>query len=94
MLDETGRRHGCVQLHRGKAEVEDALRQANIPRAIVRPTLIVGPSDVLTNNIAWFLRRLRDHGAGLGQHYVNDVVRHFEDGAHQPILDPAGDLKQ
>jgi len=24
----------------------------------VRPTLVVGPNDVLTNNMAWFLRRL------------------------------------
>lgn len=43
--------------YRGKAQVEEAIRAANLRYAIVRPTLVVGPSDVLTNNIAWFLRR-------------------------------------
>ena len=43
--------------YRGKAEVEEAIRAAGAAYAIVRPTLIVGPADVLTNNIAWFLRR-------------------------------------
>jgi NADH dehydrogenase len=43
--------------YRGKAHVDDAVRAAGLPHAIVRPTLVVGPSDVLTSNIAWFLRR-------------------------------------
>jgi len=43
--------------YRGKARVEDALRALRVSYAIVRPTLVVGPADVLTNNIAWFLRR-------------------------------------
>ena len=43
--------------YRGKAQVEDFVRSCGVSRAIVRPTLIVGPNDVLTNNIAWFLRR-------------------------------------
>jgi NADH dehydrogenase len=43
--------------YRGKALVEDAVRAAGVSHAIVRPTLIVGPGDVLTSNIAWFLRR-------------------------------------
>jgi len=43
--------------YRGKAEVEQAVRALGVPFAIVRPTLVVGPADVLTNNIAWFLRR-------------------------------------
>lgn len=41
----------------GKHRVEELLRGAGLSYAIVRPTLIVGPCDVLTNNIAWFLRR-------------------------------------
>lgn len=41
----------------GKARVEEAVRGSGLSFAIVRPTLIVGPGDVLTNNIAWFLRR-------------------------------------
>lgn len=43
--------------YRGKEQVEDAVRAAEVRYAIVRPTLVVGPADVLTNNIAWFLRR-------------------------------------
>lgn len=42
---------------RGKAAVEDALAQAGVPYAIVRPTVLFGGRDVLINNIAWILRR-------------------------------------
>jgi NADH dehydrogenase len=43
--------------YRGKAQVDQAVHAAGLPHAIVRPTLVVGPRDVLTSNIAWFLRR-------------------------------------
>jgi len=43
--------------YRGKAEVDGLVRASGLSHAIVRPTLIVGPADVLTSNIAWFLRR-------------------------------------
>jgi uncharacterized protein YbjT (DUF2867 family) len=43
--------------YRGKSEVEDKVRALPISHAIVRPTLVVGPADVLTSNIAWMLRR-------------------------------------
>jgi NADH dehydrogenase len=43
--------------YRGKAIVDECLRASAIPHAIVRPTLVVGPKDVLTSNIAWFIRR-------------------------------------
>lgn len=44
---------------RGKAAVEDALRDMDLPYAILRPTLIFGGrQEVLVNNIAWLLRRL------------------------------------
>lgn len=43
--------------YRGKAEVEEKVRSLPLAHAIVRPTLVVGPSDVLTANIAWLLRR-------------------------------------
>lgn len=42
---------------RGKALVERALRESGLPHAIVRPTVVFGPGDVLVNNIAWLLRR-------------------------------------
>jgi NADH dehydrogenase len=41
----------------GKDRVESYIRAELDNYAIVRPTLVVGPNDVLSNNIAWFLRR-------------------------------------
>jgi len=41
---------------RGKAQVERALAAAGPSYAIVRPTLVFGPRDILVNNIAWILR--------------------------------------
>jgi NADH dehydrogenase len=41
----------------GKDRVETYVRSELENYAIVRPTLVVGPRDVLSNNIAWFLRR-------------------------------------
>jgi uncharacterized protein YbjT (DUF2867 family) len=43
--------------YRGKALTDEAVRGSGLSHAIVRPTLVVGPSDVLTSNIAWCLRR-------------------------------------
>jgi uncharacterized protein YbjT (DUF2867 family) len=41
----------------GKARVEQALMESGLLYAIVRPTLVFGPGDILINNIAWMLRR-------------------------------------
>jgi len=43
--------------YEGKARVEELVRNLGTSVAIVRPTLVVGRDDVLTNNIAWLLRR-------------------------------------
>ena len=43
---------------RGKARVEEALRTSGMSHAIVRPTLVFGPDDILVNNIAWGLRHV------------------------------------
>jgi NADH dehydrogenase len=43
--------------YRGKAQAEEGLKALGVSYAIVRPTLIVGPKDILTANIGWFLRR-------------------------------------
>jgi uncharacterized protein YbjT (DUF2867 family) len=43
---------------RGKARVEEALRASGMSHAIVRPTLVFGPDDILVNNIAWGLRHV------------------------------------
>src|SRR5262245_57159764 len=42
----------------GKAQVEQALADSGVSYAILRPTVIFGPEDILINNIAWFLRHL------------------------------------
>src|SRR5207248_4784552 len=42
---------------RGKGQIEAAIRAARLSHAILRPTVIFGPEDILINNIAWMLRR-------------------------------------
>lgn len=58
-----------LSYYEGKAEVDELLRASGLSHAIVRPTLIVGPNDVLTNNIAWFVRRLPLFGIPSGPGY-------------------------
>jgi len=42
---------------RGKALLEEDVANSGMSYAIVRPTVIFGPEDILINNIAWALRR-------------------------------------
>ncbi len=42
---------------RGKARLEKVLAESGLSYAIIRPTVIFGPEDILINNIAWLLRR-------------------------------------
>ena len=42
---------------RGKGVLEQAIINSNVSYAVIRPTVIFGPEDILINNIAWFLRR-------------------------------------
>ncbi|HTQ09998.1 MAG TPA: NAD(P)H-binding protein [Fimbriimonadaceae bacterium] len=42
----------------GKAKLEAALIASGLSYAILRPTVLFGPEDILVNNIAWMLRRL------------------------------------
>jgi uncharacterized protein YbjT (DUF2867 family) len=43
---------------RGKAETEEIIRESGLSYAIVRPTLVFGPEDILVSNIAWGLRHV------------------------------------
>jgi uncharacterized protein YbjT (DUF2867 family) len=36
--------------YRAKAEAEDALRSTGISHAVLRPTLVYGPQDILVSN--------------------------------------------
>ena len=42
---------------RGKAQLEQDVADSGVSFAIVRPTLVFGPRDILVNNIAWCVRR-------------------------------------
>lgn len=42
---------------KGKGALERALMESGLSYAIVRPTVVFGPDDILINNIAWLLRR-------------------------------------
>jgi NADH dehydrogenase len=57
-----------------KAAVEDIVRASGRTYAIVRPTLLHGPGDILINNLAWTLRRLPVFGLpGDGWYRVQPV---------------------
>lgn len=59
----------------GKARAERAVRESGLAWAIVRPTLIFGPGDILINNIAWLLRRLPVFGIpGRGDYNLQPVA--------------------
>src|SRR4029077_3725122 len=65
----------------GKAVVEQALARSGLHYSIVRPTwLFGGERDVLTNNIAWILRRMPVFALpGSGSYLVQPV--HVDDFA-------------
>ena len=59
----------------GKARAEALVRDLGLSYAIVRPTLVVGPHDILVNNIAWFLRRFPLFGMpGSGSYRLQPVM--------------------
>ncbi len=73
--------HSPLAYYRGKAQVEDIVRASGLAYAILRPTVIFGPEDILINNIAWFVRRFPVFGIpGDGKYairpiYVGDMAR-------------------
>ena len=71
--------------YRGKALVEQAVRESGLAYAILRPTVVFGEGDILINNIAWFLRRFPAFAIpGAGNYsirpiYVEDMARLLAD---------------
>lgn len=60
--------------YRGKALAEKQVSESGLSYAIVRPTLVYGPHDILLNNIAWTLRRFPLFAvAGDGSYRVQPV---------------------
>jgi NADH dehydrogenase len=81
---------------RGKHRIEQWLEQSDLNWAIVRPTLVFGPSDILVNNIAWILRRLplflvpRPVGCLVQPVSVRDTARIAVDSRSRVVQDAAG----
>ena len=69
---------------RGKAELEDYLKQTGISYAILRPAVLFGKEDILINNIAWALRHLPVFGIyGDGRYRLQPI--HVDDLAAAAI---------
>jgi uncharacterized protein YbjT (DUF2867 family) len=63
-----------LEYFRGKAQLEQALRQSGLSYAILRPTVLFGKEDILINNIAWMLRKFPVFGVfGDGQYRVQPI---------------------
>jgi uncharacterized protein YbjT (DUF2867 family) len=84
---------------RGKARVEEMIRDSGLGYSIVRPTVIFGREDILINNIAYILRRLPVFGIpGSGSYRLRPVA--VEDvaeicvrsgpGASEEVIDAVG----
>ncbi len=59
---------------RGKAELEQAIRESGLSYAILRPAVLFGSEDILINNIAWFLRRFPVFGVfGTGDYRLQPI---------------------
>lgn len=73
---------------RGKAELEEAIKASSLGYAILRPTVLYGPEDILVNNIAWILRNVRVFGLlGNGQYRLQPIfVEDYADLAVEMAL--------
>jgi len=74
---------------RGKAELEEAVRDSGMSYAILRPTVLFGKEDILVNNIAWLLRHWPvfaipgDGKYQLQPIYVDDLAQLAVEAAHR-----------
>jgi NADH dehydrogenase len=84
---------------RGKAVLEEEIRNARFSYAIVRPTVVFGAEDILINNIAFILRKLPLFiipGTGryrLQPIYVEDLATIAVEAAHSSgdiVIDAVG----
>lgn len=85
--------------YRGKGILEKAVAQSGLSYAIIRPTVIFGPEDVLINNIAWLIRRFPVFAVpGTGRYrlqpvFVEDMADLAVAAAHRDenvVLDAVG----
>jgi uncharacterized protein YbjT (DUF2867 family) len=75
--------------YRGKAQLEQIVRESGLAYAILRPTVIFGLEDILINNIAWFVRHFPVFGVpGDGRYRIRPI--YVEDMA-KLMVDALGD---
>ncbi|MEW6171828.1 MAG: NAD(P)H-binding protein [Bacillota bacterium] len=73
----------------GKGILEEAVTGSGLTYAIIRPTVIFGPEDILINNIAWLLRRFPVFAVpGSGDYrlqpvFVEDIARIVVEAGHR-----------
>lgn len=78
---------------RGKAELEDYIRNTGMSYAILRPAVLFGKEDILINNIAWGLRRLPLFGIyGDGRYRLQPI--HVDDLASAAVSRVAEDADE
>jgi NADH dehydrogenase len=78
---------------RGKARVEEMIRNSGLGYSIIRPTVIFGREDILINNIAYILRRLPVFGIpGSGSYRLRPVA--VEDVAEICVRSGLGDTDE
>jgi NADH dehydrogenase len=66
--------NSSLPYYRGKAVLEEDLKQLGVPYAVIRPTVIFGAGGLLINNIGWLLRRLPLFAVvGNGQYRIQPV---------------------
>ena len=91
--------HSPWPYYRGKALLEKEIKGSGLSYAIIRPTVIFGPEDILINNIAWCLRRFPIFAIPGGGDYrlqpafVEDVARmavESAQGAGNVVMDAVG----
>lgn len=68
----------ALPYYRGKAQLEQAIKETRMSYAIIRPAVLFGNEDILINNIAWMLRHLPVMGIfGNGNYRLRPI--HVED---------------
>ncbi|MBN2663878.1 MAG: NmrA family NAD(P)-binding protein [Bacteroidales bacterium] len=66
-----------LEYFKGKAELEEYLKQTAIPFSIVRPAVLFGEQDILINNIAWMIRHMPIMGIfGKGEYKIQPIYVH------------------
>ncbi len=76
--------------HRGKALVEQAVRDSGMSYAILRPSVLFGGAETLLNNVAWLLRHLHAFTVPGDGHYLVRPT-HVEDLADLMVALGGGD---